>query len=64
MLGRAAETSQWNRQRLPSSGQGFESHAQHLRFFQFIKLKLYICHLSWSVKRTKINKKSSGLALF
>ena len=27
-------------------------------------LKLYICHLNWNVKRTKINKKRSGLAHF
>ena len=43
-------------------GPGFESQAQHLRFFQFILLKLYIFHLNWNVTRTKVNKKRSGLA--
>ena len=31
-------------------------------FFQFILLNLYICHLNWNVKWTKINKKRPGLA--
>ena len=30
--------------------------------FQFILFKLYICHLNWNMKRTKINKKRPGLA--
>ena len=30
-------------------------------FFQFILLKLYICHLNWNENRTK-NKKRPGLA--
>ena len=32
--------------------------------FQFILFKLYICHLNWNVKRTKINKNWPGLARF
>ena len=31
----------WFRLRLPSCGPGFESQALHLRFFQFVLLKLY-----------------------
>ena len=31
----------WFRLRLPSCGPGFESQAHHLRFFQFVLLKLY-----------------------
>ena len=32
--------------------------------FQLILFKLYICHLNWNVKRTKIYKKRPGLAHF
>ena len=31
---------------------------------RFILFKLYICHLNWNVKRTKINKNRPGLAHF
>ena len=31
----------WFRLRLPSCGPGFKSQAHHLRFFQFVLLKLY-----------------------
>ena len=31
----------WFRLHLPSCGPGFESQALHLRFFQFVLLKLY-----------------------
>ena len=59
-----AAIAQWIRLRLPSCRPGFESQAHHLRFFQFKLFKLYICHLNWNVKRTKINKKRPGLAHF
>ena len=59
-----ATIAQWIRLRLPSCRPGFESQAHHLCFFQFILFKLYICHLNWNVKRTKINKKRPGLAHF
>ena len=59
-----AAIAQWIRLRLPSCHPRFKSQAHHLRFFQFILFKLYICHLNWNVKRTKINKKRPGLAHF
>ena len=48
----------------PSScGPGFESNAQHLRFFNLHCWNWYnICY--WKVERTKINKKSSWSAQF
>ena len=53
-------SAQWNRVRLPSCGPGFESQAQKLCFFSLYSWNsVYICHLNWNVKRTKINKKSS-----
>ena len=61
-MNRAATIAQWIRLCLPSCCPGFESQAHHLRFFQFILFKLYICHLNWNVKRTKINKKRPVLA--
>ena len=64
MFFRGAAIAQWIRLRLPSWRPGFESQAHHLRFFQFILFKLYICHLNWNMKRMKINKKRSGLAHF
>ena len=36
-----AAIAPWFRLRLPSCGPGFESQAHHLRFFQFVLLKLY-----------------------
>ena len=57
-----AAIAQWIFLRLPSCHPGFESQAHHLCLFQFILFKLYICHLNWNVKRTKINKKRPGLA--
>ena len=60
----AAPIAQWIRPRVPSCRPGFESQAHHLCFFQFKLFKLYICHLNWNVKRTKINKKRPGLAHF
>ena len=59
-----APIAQWIRLRLPSCRPGFESQAHHLRFFQFILFKLYICHLNWNVKRTKINKNEAGIGPF
>ena len=59
---RGAAIAQWIRLCLPSCRPGFESQVHHLRFFQFLKLKLFICHSNWNVKRTKINKKRLGLA--
>ena len=38
---RAAAIAPWFRLRLPSCGPGFESQVHHLRFFQFVLLKLY-----------------------
>ena len=58
---RGAAIAQWIRLRLPSCRPRFESQAHHLRFFQFILFKLYICHLNWSVKRTKIKEKEAGI---
>ena len=54
--------AQWICLRLPSCCPRFQSQAHDLHFFQFILFKLYICHLNWNVKRTKINKKRPGLA--
>ena len=61
---RGAAIAQWIRLHLPSCCPGFESQAHHLCFFQFIKFKLYICHLNRNVKRTKINKKRPRIAHF
>ena len=36
-----AAIAPWFRLRLPSCSPGFESQAHHLRFFQFVLLKLY-----------------------
>ena len=36
-----AAIAPWFCLRLPSCGPGFESQAHHLRFFQFVLLKLY-----------------------
>ena len=36
-----ATIAPWFCLRLPSCGSGFESQAHHLRFFQFVLLKLY-----------------------
>ena len=49
-----AAIAPWFCLRLPFCGSGFESQAHHLRFFQFLLLKLY-------QKITKINKKRPGL---
>ena len=35
-----AATAHWSHLCLPSSGRGFKSQAHHLRFFQFVLLKL------------------------
>ena len=51
-----AAIAQWIRLHLPYCCPGFESQAHHLRFLQFILFKLYICHLGWNVKRTKIKR--------
>ena len=56
-----AAIAQWNCQCLPSCCSGLESQVQHLRFFQFIHYKYYICHLNCNVKRMKTNKKRPGL---
>ena len=56
-----AAIAQWFRLCLPFGHPGFKFQAHHLRFFQFVWFKLYICHLNWNVKRTKINKKRPGL---
>ena len=36
-----AAIAPWFHLRLPSCGPGFDSQAHHLRFFQFVLLKLY-----------------------
>ena len=36
-----AAIAQWFRLRLPSCGPRFESQSHHVRFFQFVLLKLY-----------------------
>ena len=36
-----AAIAPWFRLRLPFYGPGFESHAHHLHFFQFVLLKMY-----------------------
>ena len=59
-----AAIAQWIHLDLRSYCPGLKSQAHHLLFFQFILFKLYICHLNWNVKRTKINKKRPGLAHF
>ena len=59
-----AVIAQWIRLRLPNCCPRFESQGHHLHFFQFIKFTLCICNLNWNLKRTKINKKRPGLALF
>ena len=59
-----AAIAQWISLRLPSCCPGFESQAHHLCFFQFILFKLYICHLNWNVKTTKINIKQAGIGPF
>ena len=59
-----AAIAQWIRLRLPSCRPGFESQAHQQCFFKFILFKLYICHLIWNVKRTKLNEKLPGLAHF
>ena len=59
---RGAAIAQWTHLRLSSCRLGFESQAHHLHFFQLILFLLYIGHLNWNVKRTKINKKRPGLA--
>ena len=56
-----AAIAQWIRLSLPFCRPGFECQAHHVCFFQFISYKLYIFHLNWNVKRTKINKKSPRL---
>ena len=38
---RVAAIAPWFCLRLPSCGPGFESQAHHLRFFQFVLMKLY-----------------------
>ena len=53
--GSRAAIAQWIRQPLPSSRPG--SSPKHTIYAFF---KLYICHLIWNVKRTKINKKETG----
>ena len=59
---RKVKVAQGIRLCLPFCCPRFESQSHHLHFFQFIKLKLYICHLNWNVKRTKIYKKRRWLA--
>ena len=58
-----AAIAEWIRLRLLSCHLGFKSQAHNPRFFQFIKFKLYICHLNWNVKRTKISKEA-GISTF
>ena len=53
-----------NRQWLPSCGPGFESHAQHLCLFQFLKFKWYfVIWIGMWKERLKTNKRL-GLAYF
>ena len=52
-----AAIAQWIRLRPPSCRPVFESHAHHQCFYQLI---FDLCH----VEKTKINKKSPGLAHF
>ena len=48
---------------LLSLGHGFESRAQHLRFFDEIVVKVEtLFSIKKSLKRTKINKKRPGVA--
>ena len=57
-----AVLAQWIRPHLPSRGPGFESQEHYLCFFllESTILPMYVIVL----KRTKINKKRPGLALF
>ena len=46
----------WFHLRLPSCSPGFESQAHHLRFFQFVLLKLY--------RENNENKQEAGIGPF
>ena len=55
---RVAAIAPWFHLRLPSRGPGFESQAHHLRFFQYVLLKLY------QENNENKQKKRLGLAHF
>ena len=57
-IGGVAAIAPWFRLRLPSRGPGFESQAHHLRFFQYVLLKLY------QENNENKQKKRLGLAHF
>ena len=59
-----AAIAQWTHLCLTSCRPGFESQTYNQPSFQFMLLKLYICHLNRKVKRMKINKKRPGFAHF
>ena len=54
---RAAAIAPWFRQRLPSCGRGFESHAHYLHFFQFVLINLW-----WEKDENK--QKEAGICPF
>ena len=51
-----AAIAQWFRLRLPSCGPGFESQAHHLRFFQFVLLKLLL-----ELEKNENKQKEAGI---
>ena len=51
-----AAIAPWYRLRLPSCGPGFESQAHHLRFFQFVLLKLLL-----ELEKNENKQKEAGI---